>query len=134
MEEVKITEKMKNENLYRFLSIIFGLSLVYIFIQDRHISRLLLGLLLLFYSTYKKDVYISEEGLTYTYNALLFKRKEYLRFKDIEDITVVKQREDCVVFFIKDPMAKKLAISEEKLDCVLDFIKRGSNISVRFES
>lgn len=134
MEEFKITEKMKNENLYRFLSIIFGLSLVYIFIQDRHISRLLLGLLLLFYSTYKKDVYISEEGLIYTYNALLFKRKEYLRFKDIEDITVVKQRQDCVIFFIKDPMAKKLAISEEKLDCVLDFIKRGSNISVRFES
>lgn len=134
MDKFKISGKRKNEDLFRLLSVVFGLAIIYIFIKDREISKLLLGLLLLFFSTYKKDIYISQEGLTYTYRALLFKRIEELKFKDVEDITVLSRGGNCTIFFIKGPLAKKLDINEDQLEYVLDFIEKGTDISVEFQS
>lgn len=134
MEKMKVSNKIKNENLYKKLSLFFGLSLLFISIKDKNIFKTLVGLLLLFYTTYEKDIYISKEGLTYSYNSFLFKREDSIKFEDTEDITVVRGKENCTIFFIKDPMAKKLVIDSDKLENVLEFIKKGSNISVKFES
>lgn len=134
MEKVKVSDKIRNEDLYKKLSLFFGLSLLYISFKDKNMFKTFVGLLLLFYTTYEKNIYISEQGLTYSYNSLLFKREEHIKFEDTEDITVVKGNKNCTIFFIKDPMARKLVINPDKLESVLKLIKKGSKIKVKFES
>ena len=134
MKKVKVSNKTRNENLYKKLSLFFGLSLLYISFKDNNIFKTFVGLLLLFYTTYEKNIYISEEGLTYSYNSLLFKREEHIKFQDTEDITIVKGKKNYTLFFIKYPIARKLIIDSDKLEIVLNLIKKGSNISIKFES
>lgn len=134
MEKIIISKKLKEEKMFKILSLIFGLSLIVISVKDKEIIKLLLGILLIFLSIYKREVYLSEQGVVYTYEALRFKRNEYIAFKDLDEITIVKQRGNCIAFFVKEPMAKKLVLNEEKLDEMIEFIKSKSKVPLRFES
>ncbi|WP_353093681.1 hypothetical protein [Tissierella praeacuta] len=130
MEEIKINEKSKDESLYKGLSLIFGLLLVFIGIKDKQSLKLAVGILLLFYSTYHKNIYLSDNGIVYTYRGFLFSRKECLEFNDMDEITIVKQKHNSTIFFIKEPMVKKLVINDEKIDKIIEFINKKSKISI----
>lgn len=134
MEKILISKKFKDEKMFKILSLIFGLSFILLGIKDKEIIKLLLGILLAILSIYNKEVYVSEEGIVYTYKVLRFKRFEYIDFKDLDEITIVKQKGNCIAFFVKEPMAKKLVLNEEKLDEMVEFIKAKSKVPLRFES
>lgn len=134
MGKIEISEKIKDEFWYKILSLIFGISLLFIGIKDRGVLKLVLGVLLIFYYTYHKSIYLSESGLIYTYKGFLFKRSERIDFQDIEEITIVKQRNNSIIFFIKEPMAKKIVVNNEKIEEIIKFIKRKAGIPINFES
>ena len=133
METIKLSKAPKDESMYKILSAIFGLSLFVIGIKDKEIFKILIGILLLFYTTYKKHIYLYEKGVVYTYEGFLFKRKEEIDFAEIDEITIVKQNNHCIVFFIREPMAKKLIITNDKLDSIVNFIRSSTNINIKFE-
>lgn len=134
MNLIEVSEKTKNESTYRILSLIFGISFIFIGFKDMNFSKIIIGFLLTFYFTYSKHIYLCEHGVIYKYNAFLLKREECLYFKNIDDITIVKERNNSSLFFIKDTMAKKVIINNKKLDEIVEFIKSKTNILINFET
>lgn len=134
MDSIKINEKAKDESIYKLLSLIFGTSLIFIGFKDLDFFKIIIGFLLVFYFTYSKHIYLSDSGVVYKYSAFLFKREECLFYKDIDEITVVKQKNNSSIFLIKEPMAKKIVIDNKKLDEIVGFIKSKTNVLINFES
>ncbi len=102
--------------------------------NDMELAKIAIGLLLAFYFTYSKHIYLSDKGVIYKYNAFLLNKEEYLYFKDVEEITVISQGTKSSIFFIKDPIAKKIVINNNKLDEITKFIKSTTNIAMNFET
>lgn len=134
MNLLKINEKTKNESTYKILSLIFGISFLFMGVKDMEFTKVALGLLLTFYFTYSKNIYLTTKGVIYRYNAFLLKREEYLYFKDVNEITVVSQKTNSSIFFIKDSIAKKIVINNNKLDEIIKFIKNTTTITMNFET
>nr|WP_315023992.1 hypothetical protein [uncultured Aminipila sp.] len=134
MKLLKINEKTKNESSYKILSLILGISFLLMGFNDMELAKIAIGLLLAFYFTYSKHIYLSDKGVIYKYNAFLLNKEEYLYFKDVEEITVISQGTKSSIFFIKDPIAKKIVINNNKLDEITKFIKSTTNIAMNFET
>ena len=68
-----------------------GLILLIMGIKDKDIAKLVLGILCIFYYTYKKTIYLTDEGVLFTYKGFLFNKKDLIDKKHIQEVLVVKQ-------------------------------------------
>lgn len=133
-EKLSINYKSKDEKMFKTLSLLFGIITIVAGVFDKGILKILLGLLLVFYYSYEKEVYLSKEGIVFTYKGFYLNRKEHYHFKDIDDITILNQRKNCILFIIQEPMAKKVDIDREVLDEAVKYIESVSKIKITFET
>ena len=128
MDRIEIIQKSKDESIYKKLSLFFGLVLLAVGLKDMEVMKMGLGLLFIFYFTYSKNIYLTKEGVIYTYKGFLFNRQEEVKFNDIEGITLINKMGQCTLFLIKEPMARKVVVDYEKTDEIIAFIKENTNI------
>ncbi|MBU5436757.1 hypothetical protein KQI42_01985 [Tissierella sp. MSJ-40] len=134
MEKIKINDKSKYVPLYKVLTFIFGIVFVVTGIKDLEIYKVILGLLFLFYSTYNKEIYVSNEGISYNYSGILFKQRDYFSFQDVDEITIFKHKDNCIIYFIKEPMAKKLIVQDENSEEIIKLVQSIPSVTISFRS
>lgn len=131
---IKISRKIENEHIYKVISLIIGCLLIIIGFKDRYLLKFFLGVLLIFFYTYNSDAYLTEKGLVYIYKGFLLNRRESLEFNNMNEIVIMKQKKNSVIFFVKEPMAKKVIIDNGKFNEIIEFINNNSKNLVRIES
>src|SRR5690554_6830161 len=124
MEKIDISQRVKDESLYKNASLVLGLILIFLGIKDLDYLKLGLGILFIFYFTYKKKVYLTDEGVLFTYRGLLYNREELIDKKNIQEVLVVKQGLRSTLYFVMEPTAKKVVVETEKLDEIIEFLKK----------
>lgn len=130
MDKIEIIEKSKDESTYRILSLVFGIAILILGLKDLSLIKIVLGLLLIFYFTYHKKIYITKSGIMYIYKGFLLNRTEVINFKDIEEITFINKNNTCIMFLIKEPMARKVMVDYDKMDQAINFIKNNTKIPI----
>lgn len=133
MQDLKISEVSKKENEYKALSLIFGIVLFGIGALNMKINYIIIGILLMFYFTYCKTIYLTNTGIEYRYKGLLFNRKECLNFNGIDEITIVKGKTETSIFIIREPMAKKLVVINDRINEVIKHLKDNSSVPITYK-
>ena len=134
MEKIDISQRVKDESLYKNASLVLGLILIFLGIKDLDYLKLGLGILFIFYFTYKKKVYLTDEGVLFTYRGLLYNREELIDKKNIQEVLVVKQGLRSTLYFVMEPTAKKVVVETEKLDEIIEFLKKRLRLYIAIES
>ncbi|NLK43680.1 MAG: hypothetical protein GX300_04720 [Tissierellia bacterium] len=134
MEKIDISQRVKDESLYKNASLVLGLILIFLGIKDLDYLKLGLGILFIFYFTYKKKVYLTDEGVLFTYRGLLYNREELIDKKNIQEVLVVKQGLRSTLYFVMEPTAKKVVVETEKLDEIIEFLKKRLRLYIAVES
>ncbi|NLY85522.1 MAG: hypothetical protein GX077_04115 [Tissierellia bacterium] len=133
MEKIDISPKIKDEALYKNLSLALGLILLVLGIKDKELTKLAIGILFVFYYTYKKNIYLTEDGVLFTYKGLLFNKKELLDKNYIQEVLVVKQGIQSTLYFVMEPASKKIAVDTEKLDDIIKFLRNRYKVYISVE-
>lgn len=133
LEEIILTCKTKNEKTYKILSLFFGIMLVFSGLIEIKIINIFIGALLIYYFTYNKNIFLSEEGVVYQYKSFLLNKNELLPFSDIDEITVIAKGKNSIIYFISGPIAKKMVVDSEIIEEAIDFIKGKTKIQINYE-
>jgi len=134
MEKIDLSPKVKDEALYKKFSLVLGLILLIMGIKDKDIAKLVLGILCIFYYTYKKTIYLTDEGVLFTYKGFLFNKKDLIDKKHIQEVLVVKQGVRTSMYFVIEPTAKKIVVDTERLDEIIEFLKQRFKVYISIES
>lgn len=133
MQDLKISEVSKKENAYKALSLIFGIVLFGIGVLNMKINYIIIGILLMFYFTYYKTIYLTNTGIEYRYKGLLFNRKECLNFSGVDEITIVKGKTETSIFIIREPMAKKVVVINDRINEIIKHLKDNSSVPITYK-
>lgn len=134
MDKIDISPKVKDESMYKIISLFAGLLLIFVGIKDRELVKIVFGLLFAFYYTYRKKIYITDQGVVFEYKGFMFNKEEFIHRKDIHEVLVVKQRVKSALYFVIEPTAKRIFVDTEKLDDIMQFIKKRLKLSITVES
>lgn len=134
MEKLDISPKIKDEAMYKKISLALGVAFLILGIKDRDIAKLIFGALFVFYYTYEKCIYLTDEGVLFTYKGLLFNKKELIDKNHIHEVLIVKHGVKSILYFVVEPTARKIIVDTEKLDDIISFIKNRLKVYVSIES
>ena len=124
----------KNKKLHRVLIATFGGIFFLAGIQSKDIFRIILGMLFLYFSTYKREIYLTKDGIDYIYGGLFKSHKEQYVFKGLDGITVCRQKNKCIIYFIKEPMTKRLIVEKDMEEEVISYIEKIPNTAIEYVS
>lgn len=134
MEKLDISPKIKDEAMYKKISLALGVAFLILGIKDRDIAKLIFGVLFVFYYTYKKTIYLTDEGVLFTYKGLLFNKEELIDKNYVHEVLIVKQGLKTALYFVVEPTAKRIIVDTEKVDDIINFIKNRLKLCVSVES
>lgn len=124
----------KNKKLYRVMIGIFGGIFLAVGIYSKDIFKIILGLLFLYFSTYKREMYLTKDGIDYIYGGIFKSHKDQFTFKGLDGITICRQKNKCIIYFIKEPMTKRLIVEKDVEEEVISYIKKIPNIAIEYVS
>ncbi len=133
MHDLKISEVSKKENTYKVLSLIFGIILFSVGFLNMKFNYIIIGTLLMFYFTYSKTIYLTNMGIEFRYKGFLFKRKECLNYSSIDEITIVKGKTESNIFIIKEPIAKKIVIINDRINEFVKHLEDNSIVPITYQ-
>ena len=133
MQEFKISEVTKQESIYKTLGLVFGIIITVIGFINLKFNYIIIGILLLFYFTYSKTIFLTNIGVEYRYKGFLFKKAECLDYGSIDEITIVKGRTESSIFFIREPMAKKVVVINDRINEIVKHIKDNTKVPVTYK-
>lgn len=128
---MRIDNVKKEEKTYKRLSLFFGLVLLTFSIKDKNILSGLLGLLMVFYSTYKLEVFLRDDRISYHYNNFVFSQTRDYFFKDLEELVLIKGN---VLFLIDGSMAKRVNLDMGNLEEIKDVFRKNKRVKFTVEN
>lgn len=132
-EKVILAEMSQKDKAYKIGGLILGVFLIYSFIIDLHWGKLFMGIIFVLVSGYSKEMIMKEDGIEYTYRYFFFKRYDKLAFENLDEVVVIKSRGKYLVYFVQGQTSEKRQMLEEKVDELLEFIKKHSKVKIRIE-
>lgn len=133
MAEFKLSEMTTKDKGYKFFGFVLGIFLIYSFTMDMHWGKLMLGIIMVFISGYYKEISVKEDGVHYTYNYYVFKRYDKILFNELDEIVIVKDGRNNLAYLVKGKTSERLSMPEQKLDEMVEFIKKHSKVKIRME-
>lgn len=132
-EKVILAEMTQRDKAYKIGGLILGIFLIYSFTTDMNWGKLLMGIIFTLVSGYYKAIEVTKEGIEYTYNYFMIKRHEKLNFKNLDEVVVIKSGGKNLVYFVQGQTSEKRQMPEEKVEELLGFIEKHSNVKIRIE-
>ncbi|MCR2045182.1 hypothetical protein [Anaerosalibacter massiliensis] len=123
MRKIVINENNYNEKI-RNLLVFLGLFLIIFSIRSKSWWKVIIGVVFIYFSIYKKKIFITEEGIEYNYKGIFFKHKEEINFSTLSHVTILKSKNEKYLFyFIKSDFAKKMEVEKEYVDSIVNLIE-----------
>lgn len=123
MDKIVIGENEKNRRL-KIIGIIVGSFLVIFSIKDKSLRELLIGLIFLYFTVYKKENTITKDGVTYSHKGIFIKRENKVDFSTLDKIIIYKTRDGKYIFYFdreEDPRGIK--VEKEYVDPIVNLIE-----------
>lgn len=133
-EEVLLTERSEKTKSLKFMALFFGIILVYTSITDFQVGKLIVGLVFVFYSGYRKTMVVKKDGIDYTYSYFGYKRYDKIVFAELDEVVVIRHGKNHLAYFVKGQTSVRLSLEPEKLAEMVDFISKHSQVSIREEN
>ncbi|WP_330386505.1 hypothetical protein [Natronincola ferrireducens] len=130
---IDISKTNPNNRVYKVMSVILGGILIITGIVNLSIINLLIGILLLFYSTYNKKVFLLPDGLVSTYTGFLFKQTDKYDLKSVKEVDIIIHGSKGILFFMKDEFARKVEVDNKQIDEINLFLKKHTDIKVKIK-
>lgn len=134
MEEVILSEMTTRDKAYKIGGLILGILLIYSFTTDLHWGKLVMGLIFVLVSGYAKEMTVQKDGIAYTYNYyFVIKRHDKMNFNELDEIVTIRDGRNHLIYFVKGQTSERLSMPPEKLDEIINFIKKHAKVKIREE-
>ena len=134
MDEIILSEMTTKDKAYKILGFILGIFLIYSFTTDMHWGKLAFGLIMVFISGYYKEMTVKKDGVQYTYNYFGFKKYDKIVFDGLDEVVIVKDGRNNLAYLVKGQTSQRLSMPGQKLDEMVEFIKKHSDVKIRIEN
>lgn len=132
-EKVILSEMTKKDKAYKAGGFFLGIILLYSFTTDMHWGKLIMAILFILVSGYHKEMTVKKDGIEYNYRYFFVKRYDKLPFNKLDEVVVVKHHARNLVYFVKGQTTEKLSMPEDKLNELIGFIEKHSDVKIREE-
>lgn len=134
MEKLIIEDNEKNKKM-KSLAVFLGLFLIISSIKLQTWWEIIIGAVFIYFSIYKKEIVVSEEGVFYSYRGIFLRHNESLDFSAVSHVTICRAKDGSYIFyFIKGDLAKKLIVDEKYVKPIVKLIEnRKEKISVEYD-
>lgn len=134
MEKLIIEDNEKNKRM-KSLAAFLGLFLIIFSIKLQTWWEIIIGVAFIYFSIYKKEIVVNEEGVFYSYKGIFLRHNESLDFSTISHVTICRAKDGSYLFyFIKGDLAKKLIVDEKYVKPIVKLIEsRKEKISIEYE-
>lgn len=133
MEEMVVTEMTTKDKAYKVGSFLLGGFLIYSFATDMNWGKLVMAIIFILVSGYSKEIVAKSDGVDYTYNYFITKRYNKIVFEELDEVVAIRDGRNHLIYFVKGNHGEKLSMHPEKMDELLAFIRRNSEVEIREE-
>jgi len=107
-----------------YSSLVVGIIIIIWGVISHQTILLVLGFFFILVVSNKTEIIIDKKGILITTTTLfLMKRKDRLNFKEMDSITIQKDTEKSIVYFMKGWKGRKILIDTVNLTRLIDYIK-----------
>lgn len=110
----------ERENKVKITLVIIG---VFILVGNLALHRYLksvLGLILIIFTFYRKEIYLSKKNVGFIHRGLLFRHIDILPISDITDIVIKNKGENTIICLISDCNFKKIVLDSNKANKIVE--------------
>lgn len=127
MKFVSIDEKKKRKST-EIIGICAGIACIGIGIYLKSIYWPIIGIVLLFALSLRKEIYLDERGLVVEHTLLGIKHMDIWDFEDIQEVhtEISPDRRRCAIHVMKDVMSRRLVYDNREIADVLAFIRKNN--------
>lgn len=125
MDRIQAYDDKAMRKSTRIATLIFGAGLIAFSICFSEQYSAMIGVVFILAVIFRKEIYVSREGVVLAYDFILYKHKISWPFEEITDIHIerVPDPQYVVVHFLRGVMSRRLVFRARELDNVLELAK-----------